>query len=88
MTAEILIGTNDKGYVANAIESEQIVHDASTLSHANGRYTSFLQYRGSIPVFWAQDHSGMKAKPPISMARIDPFASAAALHFDRVWCRT
>ena len=26
----------------------------------------------------------MKAKPPIYVARADPFASAAAMHFDRV----
>jgi phosphatidylinositol 3,5-bisphosphate 5-phosphatase len=66
-------GVSDKGYVANDVETEQIVHDASrTLfscpqknSLNNTAYTSFLQHRGSIPLFWSQDISPMAAKPQI-----------------------
>jgi hypothetical protein len=46
--------------------------------------TSFLQMRGSVPIFWQQDHTGMKAKPPISIAKSDPYYSSAALHFEKV----
>lgn len=46
--------------------------------------TSFLQIRGSVPIFWQQDHTGMKTKPPIMLAKSDPFYSSAALHFEKV----
>ncbi|KAI8918447.1 SacI homology domain-containing protein [Powellomyces hirtus] len=85
-------GVNDQGYVANDVETEQIVYDATTTSffHPPGRYgtkpsyTSFVQHRGSIPLFWSQENAGMVAKPPIELNVIDPFFSAAALHFDNM----
>ena len=46
-----------QGFVANDVETEQIVHDASTLSFQNGGYTSFVQLRGSVPLFWSQVHN-------------------------------
>lgn len=66
-------GANDQGYVANDVETEQIVSDMLTTSFhspdgrlfANESYTSFVQHRGSIPLFWTQDVSGMSPKPPI-----------------------
>ncbi len=62
-----------KGYVANDVETEQIVHDAKTTSFYlppdrygnNPAFTSFLQHRGSIPLYWSQDTSSMAPKPPI-----------------------
>ncbi|KAF8525617.1 SacI homology domain-containing protein [Hysterangium stoloniferum] len=45
-------------------------------------YTSYVQYRGSIPVFWTQDTTNMNPKPPIEITVVDPFYTAAALHFD------
>ncbi|KAK9455425.1 SacI homology domain-containing protein [Dipodascopsis uninucleata] len=88
-------GANDEGYVANDVETEQIVSDMlSTSFHsvdgkafANTRYTSFVQHRGSIPLFWTQDVSGMSPKPPIELNVVDPFFSAAALHFDDMFKR-
>lgn len=47
-------GSNDQGYVANELETEQIVWDATEMDHASGRYTSYLQMRGSVPAYWAQ----------------------------------
>ncbi|KAJ3191528.1 phosphatidylinositol-3,5-bisphosphate 5-phosphatase [Irineochytrium annulatum] len=83
------------GYVANDVETEQIVHDANTTSlvHPRGRYgekpsfTSFLQHRGSIPLYWSQESSQLAPKPPIELNIIDPFYSAAALHFDDMFRR-
>ena len=49
-----LTGANDEGQVANDVETEQIVHNASTLNHTNGQYTSYLQMRGSVPAYWSQ----------------------------------
>lgn len=88
-------GVNDEGYVANDVETEQIVHDAKTTSFylPPGRYgnkpafTSFLQHRGSIPLYWSQDTSSMAPKPPIHINVVDPYYSAAALHFDNMFKR-
>ena len=55
-----------QGWVANEVESEQIVHDSSVLSLDSGRFTSLVQLRGSIPFYWSQDLSNMMPKPPIT----------------------
>lgn len=88
-------GTNDSGYVANDVETEQIVSDALTTSfHAPGprlyaspTYTSYIQHRGSIPLYWTQDNTGVAPKPDIDLSLVDPFYSAAALHFDHLFER-
>ncbi|KAL1994994.1 hypothetical protein VTN49DRAFT_1181 [Thermomyces lanuginosus] len=88
-------GANDLGYVANDVETEQIVSEMTTTSfhsagprlYANPRYTSYVQHRGSIPLYWTQDSSGVSPKPDIDINLIDPFYSAAALHFDNLFER-
>ncbi|KAL2140986.1 hypothetical protein VTI28DRAFT_2991 [Corynascus sepedonium] len=88
-------GANDLGYVANDVETEQIVSEALTTSfHAPGpkffaspAYTSYLQHRGSIPLYWTQDNTGVTPKPPIELNLVDPFYTAAALHFDNLFER-
>jgi hypothetical protein len=88
-------GTNDMGYVANDVETEQIVSDALTTSfHAPGprlyaspTYTSYIQHRGSIPLYWTQDNTGVAPKPDIDLSLVDPFYSAAAFHFDHLFER-
>jgi hypothetical protein len=88
-------GTNDSGYVANDVESEQIVSEALTTSFhspgprlfTNPTYTSYVQHRGSIPLYWTQDNTGVTPKPSIEMSLNDPFYSSAALHFDHLFER-
>ncbi|KAI8983723.1 SacI homology domain-containing protein [Pilobolus umbonatus] len=87
-------GVNDKGFVANDVESEQIVADMATTSFhstkylfGNTRYTSYVQHRGSIPLIWSQDTTNMSPKPPIELNVVDPFFSAAALHFENLFYR-
>ncbi|PLN79124.1 polyphosphoinositide phosphatase Fig4 [Aspergillus taichungensis] len=88
-------GANDLGYVANDVETEQIVSEATTTSfhaagphlYANPQYTSYVQHRGSIPLYWTQESSGVSPKPDIEMNLVDPFYSAAALHFDNLFER-
>eukprot|EP00127_Corallochytrium_limacisporum_P000282 Clim_evm29s9 gene=Clim_evmTU29s9 len=75
-------GVDDSGHVANFVETEQIIHDASTLSHFGDRYTSYVLTRGSIPLFWAQDNAHMTPKRPITVTRRDPFHHSACVHFD------
>ncbi|KAI8914440.1 polyphosphoinositide phosphatase [Gorgonomyces haynaldii] len=81
-------GSNDNGQVANDVETEQIVFDCATTffpgsSYSQSRYSSFLQHRGSIPLYWSQEGL-MAAKPSIQMDLIDPFYTAAARHFDNL----
>lgn len=88
-------GANDLGYVANDVETEQIVSEMLTTSFhapgptlfANPNYTSYVQHRGSIPLHWAQDSTGVSPKPDIQLNVVDPFFSAAALHFDNLFQR-
>ncbi|KAG9036353.1 phosphatidylinositol-3,5-bisphosphate 5-phosphatase [Tulasnella sp. JGI-2019a] len=95
-------GVNEEGNVANEVETEQIVHEADTTPFyrpaprtsetRSGRspspnYTSYVQYRGSIPVFWAQDTTQTHVKPPIEITVVDPFYTAAARHFDNLLAR-
>ncbi|TVY18638.1 Polyphosphoinositide phosphatase [Lachnellula arida] len=88
-------GANDLGYVANDVETEQIVSEALTTSFhapgpklfANPGFTSYVQHRGSIPLYWTQDNTGVTPKPPIELNLVDPFYVAAALHFDNLFQR-
>lgn len=96
--------------MANDVETEQIVSEMLTTSFhapgpelfANPNYTSYVQHRGSIPLYWTQDNTGVTPKPDIeskktsdplrpllifSVNLIDPFYSAAALHFDDLFDR-
>ncbi|KAH3898670.1 related to Polyphosphoinositide phosphatase [Saccharomycodes ludwigii] len=86
-------GVNNMGYVANEVETEQIVvdmlrtsfHDSQRKFYGSDRYSSFVQHRGSIPLFWSQEATNLAAKPPIEINVVDPFFSCAALHFDRLF---
>ncbi|KAI9375653.1 SacI homology domain-containing protein [Aspergillus egyptiacus] len=88
-------GANDLGYVANDVETEQIVSEMTTTSFhsagpdlfANPLYTSYVQHRGSIPLYWTQESSGVSPKPDIELNLVDPYYSAAALHFDNLFAR-
>ena len=88
-------GVNDLGYVANDVETEQIVSEMLTTSlhapgpdlFANPNYTSYVQHRGSIPLYWTQDKAGVSPKPEIDLNLVDPFYTAAALHFDNLFER-
>ncbi|KAI9836619.1 MAG: hypothetical protein M1819_001253 [Sarea resinae] len=91
-------GANDllvQGYVANDVETEQIVAEKLTTSfhgpgpslYANPDYTSYVQHRGSIPLYWTQDNTGVAPKPDIKLDLVDPFYGAAALHFDNLFVR-
>uniref|UniRef100_UPI00358F8A78 polyphosphoinositide phosphatase isoform X1 n=1 Tax=Myxine glutinosa TaxID=7769 RepID=UPI00358F8A78 len=77
-------GANSQGEVANEVETEQLVHDASVSSLAHGMCSSFVQHRGSLPLHWSQDTSSMIPKPPITLDQADPFAYIPGLHFSHM----
>ncbi|PBK87930.1 hypothetical protein ARMGADRAFT_997455 [Armillaria gallica] len=96
-------GVNDEGNVANEVETEQIVSEALTTPfyypaprNSSGNkcsrrpspnYTSYLQYRGSIPIYWTQETNSMTPRPPIEINVVDPFYTAASRHFDDLFKR-
>ncbi|PPJ56656.1 hypothetical protein CBER1_01787 [Cercospora berteroae] len=88
-------GVNDLGYVANDVETEQIVaekittsfHAPGTRLFANPTYTSYVHHRGSVPLYWNQDNSGVTPKPGIDINLHDPYYQPAALHFDDLFAR-
>lgn len=92
------------------METEQIVSEMLTTSfhapgpkpYANPCYTSYVQHRGSIPLHWSQDNTGVTPKPDIKgeledrltqpsdfaiVNLVDPFYGAAAMHFDDLFAR-
>lgn len=87
-------GVNDRGNVANEVETEQIVSDMLTSSFhdpkygffSNPRFTSFVQHRGSIPLYWTQDLNRLP-KPPIEINLSDPFYQSSAMHFNNLFKR-
>eukprot|EP00698_Gefionella_okellyi_P005109 TRINITY_DN14690_c0_g1_i1.p1 TRINITY_DN14690_c0_g1~~TRINITY_DN14690_c0_g1_i1.p1 ORF type:complete len:980 (+),score=173.27 TRINITY_DN14690_c0_g1_i1:85-3024(+) len=80
-------GISEDGDVANEVEIEQIVHEEDVGSHRSGHFASFVQVRGSIPLFWSQDTSAVVPKPPISLDKVDPFYISTRLHFTDLMSR-
>lgn len=77
-------GANFDGDVANEVETEQIVHDSGVSSLSKGRFSSFVQMRGSVPGHWSQDVSKMVPKPTITCDLADPYVETAGAHFNQL----
>ncbi|KAI6249877.1 Phosphatidylinositide phosphatase SAC2 [Erysiphe necator] len=54
-------GVDENGYTANFVETEQVLSDPEWIS--SRRLSSFVQIRGSIPVFWSQSPNSFKPTP-------------------------
>ncbi|KAK7312052.1 hypothetical protein VNO77_35591 [Canavalia gladiata] len=80
-TSYLKRGVNDRGRVANDVETEQIVLDEEAGS-CKGKMSSVVQMRGSIPLFWSQEASRFSPKPDIILQRYDPTYQATKLHFE------
>ena len=57
-------GVNEKGRVANDVETEQIVFE-DVPEGLPVQLSSVVQNRGSIPLFWSQETSRLNLKPDI-----------------------
>ncbi|KZV27550.1 hypothetical protein F511_04601 [Dorcoceras hygrometricum] len=73
-------GVNEKGRVANDVETEQIVLEVA-LQGSPIQMSSVVQNRGSIPLYWSQETSRLNIKPDIILSRKDPKYEATKLHF-------
>ncbi|KAF4300789.1 Synaptojanin [Botryosphaeria dothidea] len=78
-------GIDEDGHVANSVETEQILSPQSWDSE-DGKIYSFVQFRGSIPLFFSQSPYSLK---PIVQFWGSPETNAAAfkLHFSQLAAR-
>ncbi|KAJ7942466.1 Phosphoinositide phosphatase [Quillaja saponaria] len=76
-------GVNEKGRVANDVETEQIVfedvHEGRPI-----QISSVVQNRGSIPLFWSQEASPLNIKPDIILSKKDHNYEATRFHFENL----
>ncbi|KAI1495042.1 SacI homology domain-containing protein [Biscogniauxia mediterranea] len=74
-------GIDDEGYTANSVETEQILSTPSW--DPSSKIYSFVQIRGSIPIFFTQSPYSLK---PIPVLQHSPEANFRAFkkHFDRL----
>ncbi|KAL2462387.1 Phosphoinositide phosphatase SAC2 [Forsythia ovata] len=76
-------GVNEKGRVANDVETEQIVLE-DVLEGSPIQISSVVQNRGSIPLFWSQETSRLNIKPDITLSQKDDKYEATKLHFENL----
>ncbi|XP_046386332.1 phosphatidylinositol-3-phosphatase SAC1-B [Ischnura elegans] len=69
-------GVDPEGQVANFVETEQIIE-------YNGDRSSFVQIRGSIPLFWSQ-YPNLKYKPRPRLSPNVNHGGAFCRHFDNL----
>ncbi|KAF8025928.1 hypothetical protein BT93_F2685 [Corymbia citriodora subsp. variegata] len=79
-------GVNEKGKVANDVETEQIVYEVVPEGFPV-QITSVVQNRGSIPLFWSQETSRLNIKPDIIVSKKDQTYEATRLHFENLISR-
>lgn len=73
-------GINEIGNVANFVENEQIVIDQSFERNHIPICNSFIQIRGSIPIFWYQEAHVYNPKPAIQINYSDPYYLTTKKH--------
>ncbi|KAL6649338.1 hypothetical protein ACP70R_013562 [Stipagrostis hirtigluma subsp. patula] len=78
-------GVNEKGRVANDVETEQIVFE-DTSDEIPRQITSVVQHRGSIPLVWFQETSRLNIRPDIIL-KPDVDYKATRLHFENLALR-
>ena len=72
--------------MANDVETEQIVWDTNgSLDIRLGKFTAYVQRRGSVPLRWSQDPTKRPPvvtgkPPPIHMDFADPYAECVGQH--------
>jgi hypothetical protein len=75
-------GIDEDGYAANSVETEQILSSRTWETQSSSLY-SYIQYRGSIPLFFSQSPYSLK---PIPVVRGTPEANyvASEKHLSRL----
>ncbi|CAN6290465.1 unnamed protein product [Urochloa humidicola] len=78
-------GVNEKGRVANDVETEQIVFEDAS-DGIPRQMASVVQHRGSIPLVWFQETSRLNIRPDIIL-KPDVDYKATRLHFENLALR-
>lgn len=77
-------GQSMQGHCANEVETEQILIDESHGSSSGGHcFTSFVQLRASIPLFWSQP-TELNFKPDVYLHNFDPLYHVTAIHMSHL----
>ncbi|KAK8055435.1 hypothetical protein PG993_000662 [Apiospora rasikravindrae] len=76
-------GIDDEGNTANGVETEQIL---STANWDDGKVHSFVQIRGSIPLFFTQSPYSLKPVPELQHSEASNFR-AFSRHFEQLSAR-
>ena len=79
-------GISNDGHVANDVEVEQILVN-NMCGSVLPVMSSYVQVRGSIPLFWSQDKGNYIPKPNIYIDKIDPFYNSTIRHFQDLFRR-
>ena len=74
-------GIADDGSVANDVETEQILEEISTTWSDCPKISSYIQIRGSIPLYWYQNQRSFYSKPTININLSDIKFEATKRHF-------
>jgi len=74
-------GIDEQGNVANSVETEQILSPADAAGDSDAKVYSFVQIRGSFPVFFTQSPYSLKPTP-VMMHSPDANFAALKKHFD------
>lgn len=74
-------GINESGYTANTVETEQILSGENW--DASRPIQSFVQMRGSIPLFWTQTPYALKPIPVVQHSPEENYR-ACKMHFQRI----
>lgn len=74
-------GIDENGFTANTVETEQIL--SSPKWDSSSPIYSFVQIRGSVPLFWTQTAYALKPVPVIQHSPEDNY-KACKKHFDRI----
>lgn len=82
-------GIHDDGNVANFVETEQIVYEMGSLidTKSKGSFSSYIQVRGSIPLYWSQTISKVNPKPDVILGKNDPLYQSTQHHFNNLFQR-
>ena len=75
-------GVDNQGFVANEVETEQIVTIESGL-YKLARSSSLVQIRGSIPLYWGHVNL-LTPSPDIRIEKVDSDYAATRMHFNRL----
>lgn len=79
-------GVDEEGNVANSVETEQILSAVDWETNNESKIYSFVQYRGSIPLFFSQTPYSLKPAP-VFYGSEETNAAAFRLHFQHLAAR-